>query len=142
LADVKRLPYCNNLRRCTRVMNRRIATVALLAWYAIVAVVGPGLHVVLGCEHHHHHGPAAPAYAGVAAGGLVVSGRNDGGNDDDDACPLCKLLSMARTTTVAVRPFWVANVLPNRVRFSCDAVVDAPRSLCQIRGPPRALATV
>jgi hypothetical protein len=123
-------------------MNRRIATLALLAWYAMVAVVGPGLHEVLGCEHHHHHGPAAPANVAAAAGALVVSGRHDAAGDDDGACPLCKLLSMAQTAPIDVRPVWVANVLPNRVWFSCDPVVDAPRSLCQIRGPPAALATV
>ena len=122
-------------------MNRRIATLALLGWYACVAVVGPGLHEVLGCEHYHHHGPAAPADLSVADGTLVVSARHDA-DDDDDGCPLCKLLSMAQTAPVVVRPIWVTNVLPTRVWFSCGSIAAAPRSLCQIRGPPAALPTV
>ena len=125
-------------------MNRRIATLALLAWYACVAVVGPGLHEVLGCEHHHHHGAAAATLSGPV--GAPTIGRPHGGSDndgdDDDGCPLCKLLSMAQTFAVVVRPIWVANVLPHRVSFSFRSIAAEPRSLCQIRGPPLAPATI
>ncbi len=126
-------------------MNRTLATLALLGWYACVAVVGPGLHEVLGCEHHHHHarGGACDAvwvYRAPAIGRPHDGSDND--SDDDDGCPLCKLLSMAQTCAVVVRPIWVANVLPHRVSFSYRSIAAAPRSLCQIRGPPAALATV
>ena len=99
-------------------MNRRIATLALLGWYACVAVVGPGLHEVLGCEHHHHHGAAAAATLSGSVGAPAIGRPHDGSDDDgddDDGCPLCKLLSMAQTCAVVVRPIWVANVLPHRV---------------------------
>ena len=128
-------------------MNRRIATLALSAWYACVAVVGPGLHEVLGCEHHHHHGEVAPATLSGPVGDPAIGrqhddGSDDNGSDDDDDCPLCKLLSMAQTAPVVVRPIWVANVLPHRVSFSFRSIAAEPRSLCQIRGPPMAHATV
>ncbi len=126
-------------------MNRRIATLALLAWYACVAVVGPGLHEVLGCEHHHHHGPASAATQSAPVGAPAVGRQHDeqhDGSDDDDDCPLCKLLSMAQTCAVVVRPIWVANVLPHRVAFSFRSIAAEPRSLCQIRGPPLAPATI
>jgi hypothetical protein len=128
-------------------MNRRIATLALLVWYACVAIVGPGLHEVLGCEHYHHHGPAAsaglsgPVVLSAQAGALDVSAAHDADDDDDD-CPLCKLLCMAQTAPVVVRPIWMANVLPIRVWFSYASIAAAPRSLCQIRGPPTALPTL
>jgi hypothetical protein len=123
-------------------MNRRIATLALLAWYACVAVVGPGLHEVLGCEHHHHHGAAPRATLSGSVGALAIGRQHDDGCDDDDDCPLCKLLSMAQTAPVVVRPIWVANVLPHRVSFFFRSIAAEPRSLCQIRGPPLAPATV
>ena len=119
-------------------MIRRIATLALLGWYACVAIIGPGLHEALGCEHFHHHGSAAPEVLSTSDGGLIVSGRQDV-DDDDDGCPLCKLLSMAQTAPVVVRTIAVANVLHIRVWFSCGSIVAAPRSLCQIRGPPPTL---
>jgi Protein of unknown function (DUF2946) len=125
-------------------MNRALATLALLAWYACVAVVGPGLHEVLGCEHHHHHGAAAVATQSGPVGALAIGRQHDGSDndgDDDDGCPLCKLLSMAQTCAVVVRPIWVANVLPHRVSFSFRSIAAAPRSLWQIRGPPLAQAT-
>jgi hypothetical protein len=125
-------------------MNRRIATLALLGWYACVAVVGPGLHEVLGCEHHHHHGAAAVATLSGSVSAPAIGrphGGSDNDGDDDDGCPLCKLLSMAQTCAVVVRPIWVANVLPHRVVFSFRSIAAEPRSLCQIRGPP-ALPTV
>jgi hypothetical protein len=122
-------------------MIRRIATLALLGWYACVAIVGPELHEALGCEHFHHHSTAAPKILSAPRGGLSVSGRHDA-DDDHDGCPLCNLLSMAQTAPVVVRPVWVANVLPIRVWPSCDSIAAAPRSLCQIRGPPAKLPTV
>lgn len=116
-------------------MVRRLAIYALLAFYAGVALLGPELHELLGCEHHHFGDGATSVGAALSDGSSIVVQRGD--DDDDEAnCPVCKLLSMAQSSPQTAAPDWVALVSIGSVACPRDEVVAARHSCWQSRAPP------
>ncbi len=120
-------------------MIRKFTVAVLLACYGGGALVGPGLHQLLGCEHDH-------AVATAADGDSTPSHRAEpssadghhrhGAGDDEHDCPVCKLLAMPQSAVAHVAHDWVVAGIFRRVVFSRGPALAAPLPSFQIRGPP------
>ncbi|HEV3417567.1 MAG TPA: DUF2946 family protein [Pirellulales bacterium] len=117
-------------------MNRRLATLVLLATYGSVALFGPELHELMGCHHHHQQASAWRASAIGSTAEASVEDRHDEAGHDHSTCPLCKLLSMAQSAGVAFYPGWITAITLNYSAHFCGAPAAAPLSSCRIRAPP------
>ncbi len=118
-------------------MSRRYVNLTLLSWYAVLALLGPGMHELLGC--HHHNEIVGPVECGqVSAQGLAspsVAGANQACDDDDD-CPLCKFLSTVQCAAARNRCVPRGLILLGFAGCFCEAAQVGPYSFGRIRAPP------
>jgi hypothetical protein len=116
-------------------MFRRLAAAVLAALYGAIALAGPELHDLLGCDYNETCGALAIAGDdGHTSPGMALGFRSVG--HDDENCPVCKLLSMPRAALAAAADLPRATTTFERIVVFRDPIVAASCAPFLIRGPP------
>jgi hypothetical protein len=113
-----------------------------IACYAGIAIVGYGLHDLVGV-HHCHHASAQhdPGHACSAHAGHDHAAPSEGGSSiasSCDECAICGLLAQAQSHEILTAPLGVLVPLAE-TPVSTEALVFSPRAEASLaRGPPTA----